>query len=60
MLSADRGGVLGTFRLIITIGEELSAAEVLASLNSCGTFMYQNFFYVLIRQLGSELRFPVV
>lgn len=60
MLSADRGGILETFRLIIKVGEDLSAAEVLASLDCRRTFICQNFFYVLMRQLGSESRFPFV
>lgn len=60
MLSAARDGILGTFRLIIRPGEDLSAAEVMASLDCCRTFIYQNCFCVLIRQVGSESRFPFV
>lgn len=60
MLSAARDGILGTFRLIIRPGEDLSAAEVMASLDCCRTFIYQNCFCVLIRQVGSESRFPLL
>lgn len=31
VLSANRGGILGAFRLVIKVGEGLSAAEALAS-----------------------------
>lgn len=44
VLSADRGGILGVFRLVIKAGEGLSAAETLVSWCCHRIFISQNFF----------------
>lgn len=60
-VSAGRADTLGTFRLIrLKVDEDLRAAVVLASLDCCRTFVWQNFFYVFIRQQGCESKFPFV